>query len=179
MDRHTDLGRKNMYFVMAMVLTTYVLGVVVFSYWSQFLHTEAGPEDQSVILGRATYLSVFFVAMVILLSLMIYEASTLTVSMMWFEQKKEEMFFYRFLSTRKFGQWLFLFFWLGVVLFTIAILSQRARKFGQVILINVLLCAALLGLQYMYHQTTDNRKKTIFLLVSVVIIGVILGLLYE
>lgn len=175
---NNEFGKKNLLFVLGMLVSTIVVGTITFSYWSLLLRENSDPEYKSVIEKRSLFLSVLFIVMTMILSVMIYELFTLKQSSLRWFYHRQNVPFYKFLNTRKIWLWVFLFLWLFVVVFTTAVVSKRSDKFKKTIAINILSGMTLLLAQYLYYQTMDSRKKLFFLFVSVFIIGLVVYLLY-
>lgn len=161
-----------------MLVSTIIVGTITFFYWSLLLRVNSDPEYKSVIEKRSLFLSILFIVMTMILSVMIYELFTLKQSSLQWFYHRQNVPFYKFLNTRKIWLWCFLFLWLFVVVFTTVVVSKRSDKFKKTIAINILMGMALLLTQYLYYQTTDIRKKLFFLFVSVFIIGLVVYLLY-
>jgi hypothetical protein len=178
----TDSGSSNLYFLMVVFLATIVLGTVVFSYWIHLLGNNAMDEDfRKVIEKRSFYLSIFFVVMVVVLSVMSYEYFTLKfLSLRWFRnyQENEPSQFYDFLfNTRKIFLWGFLVLWLAIVLFITITISKRPENFKNQIAVNVVSIMMLLLSQYLYYKTPSRLVKTFCLFINVFVVGLVVFLL--
>jgi len=180
----SGVGASNLSFLMLVFVATIVLGTITLSYWTYLLGNNPMDDRFKQAIGvRSLYLSVVFVVMFVVLSLMFYEFFTLKfLSLKWFRQyeAEEPTNFYDFLlNTRKMVLWVLLIIGLGLVMFTTITLSQRPEQFQQQIVMNIIAIFVLFCAQYLYYQNpTSKYIKTFSLVLSVSVIGFVLFLLY-
>lgn len=176
-------GKKNLFFLLIVFLTTIVLGTITFYYWSFLLgNTILDPDFRQTMESRSLYLSVLFFFMFLLVVILFYEFFTLkTSSLHWLRtyQSGQPYNFYNFvMNTRKIVLWVFMIFWLSTVIFITITISQRRHSFKNLIAINILSGVMLLTFQYLYYNTSYQTIKTFSIFSSAFIIGLTMFLLY-
>lgn len=180
----SGMGAVNLYFLMVVFVATLVLGVITFSYWAYLLGNNVMNEDfRKSIEKRSAYLSVFFVILTVLLSIMFYEFFTLKfLSLKWFRgyDANQPTNFYEYLmNSRKLVLWVFLMIGLVMVFFVTTTLTTRPEQFTKQIVMNVIAILILFCAQYLYYQNPSSKYiKTFSLFLSVSIIGFVMFLLY-
>lgn len=176
-------GKKNLFFLLIVFITTIVLGTITFYYWSFLLdNTILDSDFRQTMEYRSLYLSVLFFVMFLLVAILFYEFFTLkTSSLHWLRtyQSGQPYNFYNFvMNTRKIVLWIFMIFWLSTVLFITITISQRPHSFKNLIAINILSGVMLLTFQYLYYKTSYQTIKTFSIFSSAFIIGLTMFLLY-
>lgn len=180
----SGIGGVNLCFLMVVFVATIVLGTITFSYWTYLLGNNVLDVDfRKAIEKRSMYLSVLFVIMSVILSIMFYEFFTLKfLSLKWFRgyQANEPTNFYDFLlNTRKIVLWGFLMIGLAMVFFVTSTLTTRPEQFTKQIVFNVIAILILFCAQYLYYQNPSSKYiKTFSLFLSVSVIGFVMFLLY-
>lgn len=180
----SGIGAVNLYFLMVVFVATIVVGTITFSYWTYLLGNNVLDDDfRKSIEKRSTYLSVFFVILSVLLSIIFYEFFTLKyLSLKWFRgyQANQPTNFYEFLlNSRKIVLWVFLMIGLAMVFFVTTVLTTRPEKFTKQIVMNVIAILILFCAQYLYYQNPSSKYiKTFSLFLSVFVIGFVMFLLY-
>lgn len=180
----SGMGLVNLYFLMVVFVATIVLGTITFSYWTYLLGNDVLNDNfRKAIQKRSMYLSVFFVIMSVVLSIMFYEFFTLKfLSLKWFRgyEANQPTNFYEFLfNTRKIVLWVFLMIGLAMVFFVTTTLSIRPEQFTKQIVLNVIAILILFCAQYLYYQNPSSKYiKTFCLFLSVSVIGFVMFLLY-
>lgn len=174
----SGVGAANLYFLLVVLVATIVLGVIAFSYWSYLLDDDILDDAfRDTVMRRSAYLSVLFVVMTVILSVMLYELITLKLSLRWFQSDQPGPV-YGFLRARKLVLWVILMLGVGLTLFTTAILARRPGQFKEQIVFNTVAIMVLFIAQYLYYQNPTSRIiKTFSLFLSVVIIGLVLFLM--
>lgn len=178
----TEKGSSNLYFLMVVFVCAIVIGSITFSYWAFLLgDTPMRDDTRRTLENRSLFLSVFFVLMVVFLSLMIYEYITLKfLSLRWFRnyQAGTPTRFYDFLlNTRKIFLWGFLAIWLAFVLFITITISKRPEVFKNQIAVNVVSIVILFISQYIYYKSPSRMVRTFCLFLNVFIVGLVVFLL--
>lgn len=177
------VGAANLYFLMVVLVAVVVLGVIASSYWSYLLGDDILEDGfRDAMMRRSVCLSVLFVVMTIVLSVMLYEFCALKLSLRWFQDfraNNQPGPVYGFLrNTRKLVIWIFLMLGLVLALFATATLARRPGKFKENIVFNIVAILILFFAQYLYYQNPTSRViKTFSLFLSVVIIGLVFFLL--
>jgi hypothetical protein len=180
----SGIGASNLSFLMLVFVATIVLGTITISYWTYLLGNNPMEDRFKQAIGtRSFYLSMVFVVMFVVLSLMFYEFFSLKfLSLKWFRayEDNEPTNFYDFLlNTRKIVLWILLMIGLGMVMFTTITLSHRPEQFQQQIVMNIIAIFVLFVAQYLYYQNiTSKYIKTFSLVLSVFVIGFVIFLLY-
>lgn len=164
----SEAAVRNLTLFAAVFIVVVVMGVLAFSYW-----VRAMGSGDPVLRDRSVYLSVFFIAAAGLLSVMSYELFTLKKIF------RPTTGFHSFLlGGRRIVIWVFLLMWLAVVAYTTAILSQRPEAFREQIVVNVVAGVVLLVSQYLYHRASSPAIQTFSLLMSVLVVGFLVVLIY-
>lgn len=176
-------GKKNVFFLLVVFMTTIILGTITFSYWSYLLGDTLLDHDFRITMERRSiYLSVLFFIMTLVLSVLLYEFFTLKQSSLrWLNayQSGNPYNFYSFvMNTRKILVWVFMFIWFGIVLFITIVISKRPQQFKNLIAINIISGMMLLSFQYLYYYTSYHMIKTFCIFMSAFIIGLTMFLLY-
>ena len=177
-------GAVNLYFLMVVFMATIALGTITFSYWTYLLGNNVMDEHfRKAVEKRSVCLSVLFVIMSVILSVMFYEFFTLKfLSMKWFRrfQNNEPTHFYDFLfGSRKIVLWVVLMIGLVMVSFVTTTLTIRPEQFTKQIVLNVIAILILFCAQYLYYQNPSSKHiKTFSLFLSVSVIGFVMFLLY-
>lgn len=180
----SGIGAANLYFLMVVFIATIVLGTITFSYWTYLLGNNVLDDNfRKTIQKRSLYLSIFFIIMSILLSIMFYEFFTLKfLSLKWFQNydTNQPTNFYDFLlNSRKIVLWVFLMIGLTMVFFVTTTLTTRSEQFTKQIIMNVIAIMVLFCAQYLYYQNPSSKYiKTFSLFLSVSVIGFVMFLLY-
>lgn len=178
----TDLanhGKKNVYFFSVVMLTTIVVGIVAFSYWPYVLENISDEDFKKTMERRSLYMTILFIILSIILSVMCYELFTLRSSLKWFQNYKDNqnIGFYNF-TMRKLSLWVFMILWLVIVMTSTTILSKRSRRFKETIALNIISGMTLFIAQYLYYQSTSQFVKNFGIFLSVFTIGLMLFLFY-
>jgi hypothetical protein len=180
----SGVGAVNLYFLMVVFLATIVLGTITFSYWVYLLGNHEMDENfRNAIEKRSVYLSVLFVVMSVVMTVMFYEFFTLRfLSLKWFQryEANEPTHFYDFLlNSRKIVLWVVLMIGLVMVSFVTTTLTTRSKQFTKQIVMNSIAVLILFCAQYLYYQNPSNKYiKTFSLFLSVSVIGFVMFLLY-
>lgn len=179
----TVYGKKNLFFLLIVFMTTIVLGTIAFYYWSFLLGNQVlDPEFRNVMEHRSLYLSILFFVMMMMLTVMLYEFFTLkTSSLQWlrtYQSGRPYNFYHFVMNTRKIVLWAFMVFWLSTVLFITITISQRPHSFKNLIAINIISGMMLLTFQYLYYKTSYPTIKTFSIFISAFLIGLTMFLLY-
>lgn len=180
----TNNGKKNLYFLLTVFMTSIIIGTITFYYWSYLLgDTILDQEFKTSIERRSIFLSILFLVMILFFSILLYEFFTLrTSSLRWLAayQSGQPYNFYNFvMNTRKIVLWVFMILWLSVVIFITITISKRPQQFKNIIAMNVMSGMMLLIFQYLYYNTSYQMIKTFCIFISAFIIGLTMFLLYE
>lgn len=174
----TNHGKKNIYFFSVVMLTTIVVGIVAFSYWPYVLENTSDPDFKNTMERRSLCMTILFIILCVILSVMCYELFTLRASLAWSRDYQYEQTSFYNLTMRKLSLWALMILWLVIVMTTTTILSKRSGRFKENIALNIISGMTLLLAQYLYHQSTSQFIKNLGLFLSVFTIGLILFLFY-